>query len=156
LALQPATQSVLDLYCGNGNFSFPLAQAYPQAKITGVELSKRNVELARREAARRGLTHLEFVTDDVGRFLATDPSVPRPLLVLADPPRTGLESSVISQLTQLKAEAFIYISCQPMTLARDLELLLRTGYEMVAIQGFDMFPQTAHVETVVTMRRSKS
>ncbi len=148
--------TILDLYCGTGNFSFPLAHAFPSAKVTGVELSKKNIELANQRLKADGPSNLDFFASDVSHFLEKIQRVESPLTLIVDPPRTGIEKRALSAVLELHPERIVYISCQPMTLVRDLQVWVESGYDIRSVQGFDMFPQTAHIETQVMLRRRKS
>lgn len=143
-------QFIFDLYCGTGNFTFPLQQQFPEAKITGVELSKQNLSFAR---ALDPQQKIRWAQSDVADFLK-EVKPGKPTLVVLDPPRTGCDKTVIQQLLRTKPETIAYISCNPTTLARDLSLLAESSiYQIEFVQGFDMFPQTEHVETLSLLRR---
>lgn len=151
--------TVLDLYAGSGNFSFPIGIALKPLKLIAVELNRESVARAQAEAKTRsaelGSTQFEFIAQDVGAFLtaaAADTDLVN-ALVLLDPPRTGCEPIVIEQLLALRPQNLVYVSCHPATLARDLKAFAAGGYEPHTVQPFDMFPQTDHVETVVHLIR---
>lgn len=145
--------SYWDLYCGSGNFTFPFAERFPKASGFGVELSESGIQKARVESQKRGWSpkKLEFFRADVGLFLSRMTPAPKSL-ILVDPPRAGLDEKVIKALALSQAERVLYISCNPMSLARDLQRLRAFAprrWRLKRARGFDMFPQTEHVETLV-------
>jgi 23S rRNA (uracil1939-C5)-methyltransferase len=141
---------VLDLYCGLGNFSLPLARR--AAALLGVEGDAGLVARALRNAERNGITNARFVTADL---TASDWGFYREQwdVVLLDPPRTGAEAPV-AELGATRARRVVYVSCHPATLARDAHVLVeRHGFELRAARVFDMFPHTHHVEALALFAR---
>ncbi len=146
--LQLHPKRIHDLYAGAGNFTFPLAGKFSETPVSAVESHPKSVEFARKKITSG---NLEFHEVRVERYLKTLKSLQTDLILL-DPPRAGVGTEVMTQISQLDPLALIYISCHPVTLARDLQAL--KGYELVSVQPFDMFPQTDHVETVVVLKKS--
>jgi 23S rRNA (uracil1939-C5)-methyltransferase len=147
--IQP-TDRVLDLYCGLGNFSLPLAQR--AGELTGVEGEAGLVARAVRNAAANGITNARFVTADL---TASDWSFYRESwdVVVLDPPRTGAEAPV-AELNLAKPRRVVYVSCHPATLARDAQVLVeRHGYRLKTARVFDMFPHTHHIEALALFTR---
>jgi 23S rRNA (uracil1939-C5)-methyltransferase len=144
-------EEVLDLYAGTGTISLFLARK--ARRVTGIELGEGAVVDAQRNAALNGIDNCRFVAADVRRFLRQPPVEWGTLdVVIADPPRAGLHPDVVQALRQLHAPRLVYVSCNPSTLARDLQLLCRDGlYALVQVQPVDMFPHTYHVETVARL-----
>ncbi len=154
-------ETALELYCGVGLFTLPLARRFKQ--VVGVESDSAATSFARANLANAGLKNAEVVKSDVGIWLENvrhgDLSTLSEGLgaalqgqmdfVLLDPARTGAESRVIAGVLGLKPRRISYVSCDPPTLARDLKKLFAGGYTLESIAAFDMFPQTHHVETVV-------
>ena len=139
----------LDLYCGVGLFTLPLARRF--ANVIGIEEHDGAVHFAQRNAAEAGLTNVEFRADNVRRHLAN--IVESDLdFVLLDPPRFGTEKEMMASLIRLRPKHVSYVSCDPSVLARDLKRFVENGYEILSITGLDMFPQTHHVETVVHLK----
>lgn len=144
-------RSVLDLYCGMGNFSVPLTLA--GAAVTGIEGSPESVRWAQRNAEDAGVA-VRFSAADVSESLRrlvkkqqqTD-------IILLDPPRAGIGPAA-ALLPELHAERIVYISCDPATLARDLRSLCGSGYALRCLIPVDMFPQTHHIETVALLTRT--
>jgi len=149
----PASRLAIDLYCGVGLFTVPLARRFGQ--VIGVEGQPRAAEFAVRNLAAAGLTHGRIQTTSVERWLdGAYRSHGRTPFVLLDPPRAGLPAHGLRVLPRLRATRIAYISCDPSTLARDLKGLLASDYELVGIAAFDMFPQTHHVEIVAHLQRA--
>ncbi|MGG1664267.1 23S rRNA (uracil(1939)-C(5))-methyltransferase RlmD [Brevibacillus sp. NRS-1366] len=137
---------VLDLYCGTGTIGLWLA---PYAKeVRGIELIPEAVEDANRNAQRNNASNASF---HVGRAEVLMPKWAkqgtRPDVVVVDPPRTGLDDALIHSLLDVKPKKIVYVSCNPSTLAKDIGKLMQR-YELVSVQPVDMFPHTAHVESV--------
>jgi len=133
---------VWDLYGGIGDTAVALAER--GAQVVSVDADEKAVEWARARAAARPVRFIAGKAEDVL------PTLPEPSAVVANPPRAGLHWNVTLRLTGQPVSRFIYVSCDPATLARDLHRLSAT-YRVTAVQAFDLFPQTAHVETVAVM-----
>jgi 23S rRNA (uracil1939-C5)-methyltransferase len=140
------TEKVLDLYSGVGMLSFVLADFV--AHVTGVEIDADAVGDAKANALRLGTANVEFRCGDVEHVLA---GFERADVVLLDPPRRGCPPSTLGGIVRLKPRRIVYVSCNPATLARDLNVLEQLGYETQAVEPVDMFPQTAHVEVVAQL-----
>ena len=142
---------MLDVYGGSGAYGMTLAGR--GARVTVADADRDAIRCGK-EAARRSGRKLAFVRADARRFLERElESGRRPGLVLANPPRTGFGKGVGVALTALAPQRVIMVSCDPATLARDLRRLLAQRYRIRRIMPFDLFPQTAHVETVVALER---
>jgi 23S rRNA (uracil1939-C5)-methyltransferase len=142
--------AVLDLYAGVGVFSVSLA-ATGRDGITAVEGDRESgADLLRNAAVYRDRIHAVVgrVEEQVRRHRGA------PATVIVDPPRTGLSKDALAALAQLGAARTIYVSCDPPTMARDAARLVETGCRVASLQGFDLFPNTAHVETVGVFERS--
>lgn len=149
----PASRLAIDLYCGVGLFTVPLARRFSQ--VIGVEGQPRAAEFAVRNVAAAGLTHARIRTASVERWLeGAYRSHGRTPFVLLDPPRTGLPAHGLRMLPRLRPSRVTYVACDPSTLARDLKGLRASGYELASVMGFDMFPQTHHVEIVAHLQRT--
>ena len=142
----------IDLYCGAGLFTLPLARRFEQ--VIAVEANELATRFARRNLDSAGLTNTEVVGLDVGEWLQYYRSFEPIDMLLLDPPRTGAENKVIAGILSLRPQRIVYVSCDPATLARDLRKLTAEGYTLDRIRAFDMFPQTHHVETVVHLSDS--
>jgi len=144
---------VLDLYCGLGNFSLPLASR--AGEVVGVELAADMVERARRNAQRNGIDNVTFRQADLSEPAAADSADWQGFdLVMLDPPRTGA-LEMMDVLRRIQSPRIMYVSCHPGTLARDAHHLVHElGYELEAAGVMDMFPQTSHVESMALFRRN--
>jgi 23S rRNA (uracil1939-C5)-methyltransferase len=140
---------ILDLYCGVGTFTLPLAKLDDKRTIYGLEIVPSAVEAAKENAHLNNLHNLEFLVGDASRLVNTLKDKNFSAIVV-DPPRSGLEGRVISFLLEMKTPHIFYISCNPTTLSRDLALL-SASYEVKVIKGFDLFPQTYHLESFVRL-----
>ncbi len=144
--------AVLDLFCGLGNFTLPLARR--AAHVTGVEGDAALVAKARANAALNAIDNTQFATENL--FEATGWggwARARYARVLLDPPRAGA-STVVQNMGEWGPERVVYISCHPGSLARDAGILVETqGYRLVAAGVMDMFPQTTHVESIAVFER---
>jgi 23S rRNA (uracil1939-C5)-methyltransferase len=143
-----AGEHAVDLYCGVGLFSLPLARRFK--KVTGVESNERAIEFAAKNATAANLTNVKFFAEGVSKFLFNR-NAGQPDFVLLDPPRAGTEKNVIKRIIQLQPKAVSYVACDPAILARDLRRLLDGGYSIDSITALDLFPQTHHVEVVARL-----
>jgi len=142
-------ETVLDAYCGVGTLSLFFAR---NAKsVVGVECVPEAIADAKTNAKVNGIENVTFVCDSSERFIGTLKSID---VAILNPPRKGCAPALLKGIARAGPKRVIYISCDPATLARDLALLRSYGYQIDSVQPFDMFPQTAHVETVVKLSRS--
>ena len=142
---------VLELYAGIGNFGLPLARG--GALVTLVEANPAALADARYNARVNHVGRCRFRQGPAEAIL--DASMPDEYdLVLMDPPRTGLSKEALAGLLRLRPHRLVYLSCDPPTLARDLRAMREAGYRMMRVQGFDMFPQTMHIETLVELTQA--
>ena len=148
---QPSDR-VLDLFCGLGNFTLPLARRAGQ--VVGVEGDAGLVARARENALRNGLANVEFHAADLAKDVASEPWLkPGFDKLLIDPPRAGA-AEVLAQLPLKGIRRIVYVSCHPGSLARDAGFLVtERGYRLVAAGAMDMFPQTAHVESIALFEK---
>ncbi|MDQ3748506.1 MAG: methyltransferase domain-containing protein, partial [Acidobacteriota bacterium] len=151
IALRSASGKVaLDLYCGVGLFTLPLARRFET--VVGVEGSEQAIDFAKKNAENAQLSNVKFHREDVSDWLKENAEILKnPDFVLLDPPRAGTEKETIENLLRLKPKQISYVSCEPSTLARDLKILCDNGYSIDSITALDLFPQTHHVETVVRL-----
>lgn len=143
---------VLDLYCGLGNFTLPLARR--AAHVTGVEGSEVMVERARANACHNGIGNVEFHAANLLEPQRGASWLQAPYdRILIDPPRAGAKE-ILDDVARLRAERIVYVSCNPATLARDAgELVHNHGYRLEAAGVMDMFPHTAHIESIALFLR---
>jgi 23S rRNA (uracil1939-C5)-methyltransferase len=141
---------VLDAYAGVGTIGILFADIVK--KVIAVEINPQSVTNAIQNAKLNHVNNIRFYKDDAISFLShlADEDAKFDIIVF-DPPRSGLETNFIQELTRLKPKKIVYISCEPMTLARDLQVIVDSGYELKRVQPVDMFPQTFHVETITLL-----
>jgi len=142
---------VYDLYCGTGSIGIFLSDR--AKKIVGVEVVEEAVEDAHENATLNGINNAEFFAGDVAT-VCNDVFFEqhgRPDVIITDPPRAGMHEKLVNQILMMEAPLVVYVSCNPATQARDLQLLSEK-YRVTAIQPVDMFPHTHHIENVVQLR----
>ncbi len=145
--------SAIDLYCGVGLFTLPLARRF--TRVTAIEANPRACAYARRNLVDAQLANARVHTSLVGPWLTRHAAQHAPgALVLLDPPRAGAEPEVLRGILALRPQRIAYVSCDPATLARDLRVLAEGGYHLDSLAAFDMFPQTHHVESVAQLTRA--
>lgn len=140
-------ETLLDLYCGAGTIG--LSMVRPGQKLIGVEVVPGAVENARENARRAGVTDAEFICGDAGRaatILAARGL--RPDVVVLDPPRKGCDNVTLQAVVQMAPGRIVMVSCNPATMARDAAALRDMGYILQCYRPVDLFPRTAHCETV--------
>ncbi len=143
---------LLDLYCGTGTIGLSMADR--AGALIGVEVVPDAVENAKQNAAAAGIHNARFLCADAAEAAARlQAEGLRPRVVILDPPRKGCELSVIRSVAQMEPDRVLMISCNSATAARDAKEFARLGYAPAALRTVDMFPRTAHVETVVLMSR---
>ncbi len=144
--------TALDLYCGTGTISLVLARN--AGNVIGVEVIPQAIEDAKENARRNGIENAQFLCADAAeaaRRFAHEGI--RPQVIVVDPPRKGLDETVIESMVTMAPDRIVYVSCDPATLARDLKLLTARGYALTHAEAFDLFPRCGHVETVVCLKK---
>ena len=145
-------ETLLDLYCGTGTIG--LSMASRAKKLIGAEIIPSAVENARKNAAHNHVTNAEFLcgdAKDAARILYERGE--RPDVIVIDPPRKGCDAAVITTIAAMRPTRVVYVSCDPATLARDLKQFTAEDYNIEAVTPVDMFPGTAHVETVCLLSK---
>ena len=138
------SNSVLDLYCGTGTISIFLSKYFES--VIGIEINEEAIKCANLNKDLNGINNVRFICGDVSKeihYLKVQVDS-----IVVDPPRSGLTKSGIEDILKISPKKMVYVSCDPMTLARDLRLL-SSDYEVKEVTLFDMFPWTYHVESVV-------
>ncbi len=143
-------ERALDLYCGVGLFTLPMARKF--SKVIGVEDNASAIDFAKANSETAGLGNINFRTESVRKFLASG-EARRADFILLDPPRAGTEKDTIQNIIKLEAANISYVACEPSVLARDLRRFAENGYKIDSITAIDLFPQTHHVETVVRLSK---
>lgn len=148
------TDVLLDLYCGIGTIGLTMAERVK--RLVGVEVVPAAVEDAKRNATQNGIKNASFFCADAGEAaVRLSKEGLTPDVIVVDPPRKGLDAVTIDAVARMSPSRLVYISCHPETLARDLALLQEKGFVCTRVRPFDLFPRTAHVETVVLMSREE-
>jgi 23S rRNA (uracil1939-C5)-methyltransferase/tRNA (uracil-5-)-methyltransferase len=142
---------LVDAYCGSGLFALASAKAFE--RISGVEVSESSVAFARENAAANGIANATFLAGDASAIFAGLDFPGDDTVVVIDPPRKGCDELFLRQLFSFRPRAVVYVSCDPATQMRDLKGFLEEGYSATAVQPFDLFPQTRHLECVITLAR---
>ncbi|MDD3178884.1 MAG: class I SAM-dependent RNA methyltransferase [Opitutaceae bacterium] len=142
---------LIDAYCGSGLFALACASAFTH--VAGVEISESSIAFARENATANGITNASFLTGDAAAIFTGLDYSPAETAVIIDPPRKGCDAPFLSQLYAFGPRAVVYVSCDPATQMRDLRQFLIQGYRLTAVQPFDLFPQTRHLECVITLVR---
>ena len=145
-------ETVLDLYCGTGTITLALSRRAKE--VIGVEIIDAAIRDAKENALRNGIDNARFFCADAAqaaaRFAAEGT---KPHVIVVDPPRKGLDESVIDSIVYMAPKKVVYVSCDPATLARDLKRFGEQGYETVKAEALDMFPRCHHVEAVALLQR---
>jgi tRNA/tmRNA/rRNA uracil-C5-methylase (TrmA/RlmC/RlmD family) len=148
LAATNEINTIVDAYCGSGLFSIFLA---PYAKnVIGIEISEKSVKYAQINAENAGVKNVKFVHGDIENVLRRKflPLGDKIDLIVLDPPRIGCEKAVLKAMAAWQPQKIIYISCNPVTQARDVKYLNECGYDLRSLLPVDMFPQTEHIEVI--------
>lgn len=143
-------ETLIDLYCGTGTIGLSMAKACKE--LVGVEIVPKAIEDAKKNAINNGITNARFICADAKDAAAQlESEGVKPDVVILDPPRKGCDSELITTVASMKPRRIVYVSCDPATLARDLKLFAELGYKTQEVTPVDMFPRTAHVESVARL-----
>ena len=142
---------LVDAYCGSGLFALSAAPSFE--RVAGIELSESSIRFARQNAAANAIANVSFQSGDAATiFAGLDPIFSQAeTAVIIDPPRKGCDESFLAQLFAFAPHTVVYVSCDPATQMRDLKSFLAAGYGLKDVQPFDLFPQTRHLECVITL-----
>ncbi len=142
-------EKVADAYCGVGTIGLWVADQ--AAEIRGMDIIRESIEDAKKNAARHGIKHAKYVVGKAEEWLPKwTKDGWKPDVIIVDPPRTGLDQQLLRTILKVQPKKVVYVSCNPSTLAKDISVL-STKYKVKGIQPVDMFPQTAHVESVTEL-----
>lgn len=141
---------VYDLYCGTGTLGICISKYVKE--VIGVEISAESSLDARENGKRNGLTNYIVYTGDVSEVLGSK-VLPKPDVLMLDPPRSGLDNAAIKQILALDAKKIVYISCNPETQSKNILELVNAGYRLISIQPIDQFPQTVHIENIALLTK---
>ena len=142
------SDQVLDLYCGTGTIGIYLSKYCKN--VLGIEINEEAIEDAKKNKDMNNIKNISFIAGDTKEVIKKINFHPN--VIVVDPPRAGLDNSVINDILKINAERLIYVSCDPITLARDLSIL-KNNYNVIEITPVDMFPNTYHVECVCVLNR---
>lgn len=145
---------LLDLYCGAGTIGLSLAHQVKE--VIGVEIVREAVENATQNARKNGIANARFLCGDAAQAAQTLAKEGiRPNVVIIDPPRKGCSPDLLHTIAEMDPDRLVYVSCNSATLARDAAILKELGFTPRRLQAVDMFPRTAHVETVVLLSKGE-
>ena len=145
---------IMDLFCGTGTIAQLIANTTSN-KVIGVDIVESAIINARNNAQKNNFKNIQFICDDVGKFLLNHPEYQNKIHTLViDPPRAGIAPKALRKAIRLNAEKIIYVSCNPATQARDLLTLCEMGYELEKFSLVDQFPHTSHIESIMLFKKS--
>jgi 23S rRNA (uracil1939-C5)-methyltransferase/tRNA (uracil-5-)-methyltransferase len=150
-AVASGARFLVDAYCGSGLFALVCARAFE--RVEGIEISESSVAFAKQNAELNGIANASFRAGDASAIFAGLQLPAADTAMVIDPPRKGCDEAFLSQLFAYGPRAVVYVSCDPATQMRDLRAFTAAGYAVTAVQPFDLFPQTRHLECVTTLRR---
>jgi 23S rRNA (uracil1939-C5)-methyltransferase/tRNA (uracil-5-)-methyltransferase len=145
---------LIDAYCGSGLFALAAAPRFE--RVAGIEVSETSVAFARQNAVANGIANASFLAGDAAAIFADVDFPAADTVVVIDPPRKGCDGPFLQQLFSFGPRAVVYVSCDPATQMRDLGHFLTAGYALTAVQPFDLFPQTRHLECVITLQKTSA
>ncbi|NNE93966.1 MAG: class I SAM-dependent RNA methyltransferase [Verrucomicrobiales bacterium] len=142
-------KNLVDAYCGSGLFCLTAANRFERA--AGIEISEPAIDWAQRNAKLNDIENVRFIQGDAADIFASVPDFnPAETAVIIDPPRKGSSTEFLAQLVEFRPARIVYVSCNPSTQARDLNEL-KDHFRITRVQPFDLFPQTRHLECVITL-----
>ncbi len=142
------TETVLDLYSGTG--TIPILLSEHSKMVTGIEIIESAVTDAEKNCRKNGITNCKFIKGDIRKCLSQIKQ--RPDVLIIDPPRAGMHKDVVKQVLELGADRMVYVSCNPASMARDLQMM-GDNFRLEEVQPLDMFPHTYHVESVAKLTK---
>jgi 23S rRNA (uracil1939-C5)-methyltransferase/tRNA (uracil-5-)-methyltransferase len=140
---------LVDAYCGGGLFSLSAAEYFE--RVVGIEISREGFEWARSNALLNKIDNAEFLLGDASTIFEELQNCKQRCSLIIDPPRRGCDEDFLNQTLEFRPERIIYVSCDPATQARDVQKLIEGEYQILQSKPFDLFPQTRHIENVVTL-----
>ena len=140
---------ILDLYCGTGTIGIYLSKYCKE--VLGIEINKSSIENANKNKEINNINNIEFKLGDVSKVLDINYKAD---IIIVDPPRSGLDKNTINTILKIKPKKIIYVSCDPITLSRDINIF-KDNYKLNKIKLYDMFPNTYHIETICLLERRK-
>jgi 23S rRNA (uracil1939-C5)-methyltransferase len=148
-------EKVYDLYTGTGTIACFISRYVKE--VTGIDYVEDAIRDAKQNAADNNILNAEFYSGDIKNILNDEfiNKTGKPDVIITDPPRAGMHEDVVHAIIKASPEKIIYVSCNPSTQARDLQLM-SSDYRIVKIQAVDMFPHTSHVENVALLVKKKT
>lgn len=144
---------VMDLFCGTGTIGQIIASK-TKGKVIGVDIVEEAIENAKENAKENNINNIEFYTADVNKFLYEYPEYKNKIdTIVLDPPRAGISGKALKRVIELNAKHIVYVSCNPGTQARDIEILSTAGYNLQKLSLVDQFPHTSHVEAIAKFEK---
>ena len=145
--------TVMDLFCGTGTIG-QLISKKTNVSVIGVDIISEAIENAKKNAIKNGVKTAKFFAADVGKFLRQYPEYEGNIkTIVLDPPRGGIAPKTLLKVAKLDAKRIVYVSCNPATQSRDIEILRDYGYELTKISLVDQFPHTAHIEAIAVFEK---
>ena len=143
------------MFCGTGTISQIIASNIKNIKVIGVDIVSSSISNAKQSSKNNGINNVEFQSVDVGEFLIKNPNLKNEIsTIILDPPRPGISKKSLKKIIELQSKSIIYVSCNPSTQARDVEILIKSGYNILKFSIVDQFPHTHHIETVFILKKS--
>ncbi len=142
------TETVFDLYSGTG--TIPILLSEHSKVVTGIEIIESAVTDAEKNCRKNGISNCKFIKGDIRKCLSQIKQ--RPDVLIIDPPRAGMHKDVVKQVLELGADRMVYVSCNPASMARDLQMM-EDNFRLEEVQPLDMFPHTYHVESVAKLTK---
>ncbi len=142
---------LVDAYCGSGLFALFAARRFEL--VYGIEISESSIRWAEENAVQNGIGNSRFFSGDASGIFSEIPAEGKDCTVIIDPPRAGASEDFLGQLAAFSPKKIVYVSCNPATQMRDLRALVSSGYLLAKVQPFDLFPQTKHLECVMTFAK---
>lgn len=155
LSMLEESEVIFDLYCGTGTLG--MAVSKKAKRVIGIEMSPEAVIDAVENLEKNSITNMDLFQGDVGKVLTKlmgEPGFIRPDTVIVDPPRAGLDATALHHLKTLLPKQILYISCNPLTQAENVNELIKVGYQLKKLQPVDQFPHTYHIENIALLSRN--
>ncbi len=144
---------VMDLFCGTGTIG-QLIASKTSAKVIGVDIVEDAIENAKENAKKNKVKNIDFFAADVNKFLLEYPEYKNKInTIILDPPRAGISGKALKRVVELNAPHIVYVSCNPGTQARDIDILSQAGYQLQKLSLVDQFPHTSHVEAIAKFEK---
>ena len=141
-------ECLVDAYCGGGLFALSAASSFP--KVIGVEINREGFECSKANATLNRIQNCRFFLGSASEIFADVSEPGHRSSLIVDPPRKGCDETFLRQAIKFEPAVIVYVSCEPTTQARDAKIITEGGYDIKMVQPFDLFPQTRHVENVIT------